>query len=200
MLFGSFLVFGGIVALNWPKLVDIRNELYSDMLILFSEENVQVVEDVPITEEVAVTTKPEEKEEEKPIDYSKYLGVLEIPKIHFKRGFYNTDNKYNDIKYNVMFLPGSDLPDVQNGNLILVAHSGTGYNSYFRTLYKLNIGDTASVTYNGNVYNYRIVNIYNVDKVGWVDVIRNESKTCLTLITCTKDDNNHQTIYVAELE
>jgi hypothetical protein len=88
MLFGSLLVFGGIVALNWPKLVDIRNELYSDMLILFSEENVQVVEDVPITEEVAVTTKP--VEEEKPIDYSKYLGVLEIPKIHFKRGFYKS--------------------------------------------------------------------------------------------------------------
>ena len=84
--------------------------------------------------------------------------------------------------------------------MILVAHSGTGYNSYFRYLYRLNIGDTASVTYNGNVYNYRIVNIYNVDKVGWVDVVRNESKTCLTLITCTKDDDNHQTIYVAELE
>ena len=198
MLFGSLLVFVGIVALNWPKLVDIRNELYSDMLILFSEESVQVVEDVPITEEVATNTAPVEVEE--PIDYSKYLGVLEIPRIHLKRGFYNTDNKYNDIKYNVMFLPGSDLPDVQNGNLILVAHSGTGYNSYFRYLYRLEVGDTASVTYNGNVYNYRIVNIYNVNKVGWVDVIRDESKTCLTLITCTKDDDYHQTIYVAELE
>ena len=198
MLFGSLLVFGGIVVLNWPKLVDIRNDLYSDMLILFSDQNVEVVENVPITQDVATTV--EDPVVEEPIDYSKYLGVLEIPRVHLKRGFYNTDNKYNDIKYNVMFLPGSDLPDVQNGNLILVAHSGTGYNSYFRTLYKLNIGDTASVTYNGNVYNYRIVNIYNVDKVGWVDVIRNESKTCLTLITCTKDDDNHQTIYVAELE
>ena len=198
MLFGSLLVFGGIVVLNWPKLVDIRNELYSDMLILFSDQNVEVVENVPITQDVATTV--EEPVVEEPIDYSKYLGVLEIPRVHLKRGFYNTDNKYNDIKYNVMFLPGSDLPDVQNGNLILVAHSGTGYNSYFRTLYKLDIGDIASVTYNGNVYNYRIVNIYNVDKVGWVDVIRNESKTCLTLITCTKDDDNHQTIYVAELE
>ncbi len=198
MLFGSLLVFGGIVVLNWPKLVDIRNELYSDMLILFSDQNVEVVENVPITQDVATTV--EEPVVEEPIDYSKYLGVLEIPRVHLKRGFYNTDNKYNDIKYNVMFLPGSDLPDVQNGNLILVAHSGTGYNSYFRYLYRLNIGDTASVTYNGNVYNYRIVNIYNVDKVGWVDVVRNESKTCLTLITCTKDDDNHQTIYVAELE
>ena len=198
MLFGSLLVFGGIVVLNWPKLVDIRNELYSDMLILFSDQNVEVVENVPITQDVATTV--EDPVVEEPIDYSKYLGVLEIPRVHLKRGFYNTDNKYNDIKYNVMFLPGSDLPDVQNGNLILVAHSGTGYNSYFRYLYRLNIGDTASVTYNGNVYNYRIVNIYNVDKVGWVDVIRNESKTCLTLITCTKDDDNHQTIYVAELE
>ena len=186
MLFGSLLVFGGIVVLNWPKLVDIRNELYSDMLILFSDQNVEVVENVPITQDVATTV--EEPVVEEPIDYSKYLGVLEIPRVHY------------DIKYNVMFLPGSDLPDVQNGNLILVAHSGTGYNSYFRTLYKLDIGDIASVTYNGNVYNYRIVNIYNVDKVGWVDVIRNESKTCLTLITCTKDDDNHQTIYVAELE
>ena len=198
MLFGSLLVFGGIVVLNWPKLVDIRNDLYSDMLILFSDQNVEVVENVPITQDVATTV--EDPVVEEPIDYSKYLGVLEIPRVHLKRGFYNTDNKYNDIKYNVMFLPGSDLPDVQNGNLILVAHSGTGYNSYFRYLYRLNIGDTASVTYNGNVYNYRIVNIYNVDKVGWVDVIRNESKTCLTLITCTKDDDNHQTIYVAELE
>lgn len=198
MLFGSLLVFGGIVVLNWPKLVDIRNDLYSDMLILFSDQNVEVVENVPITQDVATTV--EEPVVEEPIDYSKYLGVLEIPRVHLKRGFYNTDNKYNDIKYNVMFLPGSDLPDVQNGNLILVAHSGTGYNSYFRYLYRLNIGDTASVTYNGNVYNYRIVNIYNVDKVGWVDVVRNESKTCLTLITCTKDDDNHQTIYVAELE
>ena len=198
MLFGSLLVFGGIVVLNWPKLVDIRNELYSDMLILFSDQNVEVVENVPITQDVATTV--EDPVVEEPIDYSKYLGVLEIPRVHLKRGFYNTDNKYNDIKYNVMFLPGSDLPDVQNGNLILVAHSGTGYNSYFRTLYKLDIGDIASVTYNGNVYNYRIVNIYNVDKVGWVDVVRNESKTCLTLITCTKDDDNHQTIYVAELE
>ncbi|MBR2712056.1 MAG: sortase [Bacilli bacterium] len=198
MLFGSLLVFGGIVVLNWPKLVDIRNELYSDMLILFSDQNVEVVENVPITQDVATTV--EDPVVEEPIDYSKYLGVLEIPRVHLKRGFYNTDNKYNDIKYNVMFLPGSDLPDVQNGNLILVAHSGTGYNSYFRYLYRLNIGDTASVTYNGNVYNYRIVNIYNVDKVGWVDVVRNESKTCLTLITCTKDDDNHQTIYVAELE
>lgn len=197
MLFGSLLVFGGVVALNWPKLVDIRNELYSDMLILFSDQSVEVIQDVPITQDVATTA---EEPVEEPIDYSKYLGVLEIPRVHLKRGFYNIDNKYNDIKYNVMFLPGSDLPDVQNGNLILVAHSGTGYNSYFRYLYRLNIGDTASVTYNGNVYNYRIVNIYNVDKVGWVDVIRNESKTCLTLITCTKDDDNHQTIYVAELE
>ena len=172
MLFGSLLVFGGIVVLNWPKLVDIRNELYSDMLILFSDQNVEVVENVPITQDVATTV--EEPVVEEPIDYSKYLGVLEIPRVHLKRGFYNTDNKYNDIKYNVMFLPGSDLPDVQNGNLILVAHSGTGYNSYFRYLYRLNIGDECSITYNGNVYRYQIVNIYDVQKIGVVTIKRDK--------------------------
>ena len=61
---------------------------------------------------------------------------------------------------------GSTLPDVVNGNLILMAHSGDAYISYFAYLYRLNIGDYAYVTYNGNKYQYQIVNIYEVPKNG----------------------------------
>ena len=44
------------------------------------------------------------------------------------------------------------------------------------------------------------MNIYDDTKDGTVTIYRDESKTCLTLITCTKDDETKQTIYILELE
>jgi LPXTG-site transpeptidase (sortase) family protein len=133
------------------------------------------------------------------IDYSKYLGVLEIPKISLKRGFYNIGSKYNNIQYNVTMVEGSTLPDVESGNLILMAHSGDAYISYFAYLYKLNIGDMVYVTYAGRKYEYQIVNIYEVEKNGAVVIKRNYDKTSLTMITCTKDNDYTQTVYISEL-
>ena len=133
------------------------------------------------------------------VDYSKYLGVLEIPKIGLKRGFFNVDSKYNSIDYNVTMAGGSSLPDVQGGNLVLVAHSGDAYVSYFAYLWRLNVGDMAYVTYNGTKYSYQIVNIYNVPKNGLLTVNRNLNNTTLTMVTCTKDDDTSQTVYIAEL-
>ena len=66
-------------------------------------------------------------------------------------------------------------------------------------LYQLQIGNDAYVTYNGNRYHYKLVNIYNVPKVGKVRVVRSFNKTTLTLITCTKNDLSSQTVYILEL-
>ena len=90
------------------------------------------------------------------------------------------------------------MPDVDRGNLILIAHSGDAYISFFAYLYRLKVGNDVFVTYNGVRYQYRIVNIYNVEKNGTVSIIRNYDQTTLTLITCTKDDSSHQTVYIAE--
>ena len=127
------------------------------------------------------------------------MGVLEIPKVGLKRGFYNLDSKYNDIQYNVTLVEGSNMPDVVNGNLILMAHSGDAAVSYFAYLYILKIGDKAYVTYNGNKYTYQIVNIYDVPKTGRVKIVRSYDKATLTLITCTKNNDKSQTVYILEL-
>ncbi len=161
-----------------------------------SMDSEEVIENVPIAEKVEKT---ENINNNNVIDYSKYLGVLEIPRIGLKRGFYNTDSKYNNIQYNVTMLGGSNLPDVENGNLILMAHSGDAYISYFAYLWMLSIGDHAYVTYNGRKYDYQIVNIYNVEKNGVAVIHRNKERTTLTLITCTKDNDFSQTIYILEL-
>ena len=176
-----------------------KRDVYEEMRISMmnsSMDTEEVIEDVPIVEKVEKT---ENTTNNNVIDYSKYLGVLEIPRIGLKRGFYNTDSKYNNIQYNVTMLGGSNLPDVQNGNLILMAHSGDAYISYFAYLWMLGIGDHAYVTYKGRKYDYQIVNIYNVEKNGVAVIHRNKERTTLTLITCTKDNDFSQTIYILEL-
>lgn len=204
LLFGSFLIFGGIVALSWNYLLRMREDVYSDMRIAMMDVSSsipeptmeeEIVQDAPVPENVSNTVNTVNYV----VDYSKYLGVLEIPKIGLKRGFYNVDSKYNNIRYNVSMVKGSDLPDVDKGNLILIAHSGNAYYSYFAFLYRLGIGDMVYVTYGGQKYTYQIVNIYDVVKNGVVVVHRDASKTSLTMITCTRGSDFSQTVYISEL-
>ena len=148
------------------------------------------------TKEVDTTNEEQPKEY---TDIESYIGYLEIPKIKFKRGFYNIDSSLNTVEANIEIIKGSTMPDVTNGNLIIAGHSGTGWKAFFRNLYKLEIGDDATITYGGLNYTYKITNIYKEENTGTVSIKRNHDKTTLTLITCTKDDSSTQTIYIAEL-
>ena len=125
--------------------------------------------------------------------------MIEIPKINLKKGFVSPKSKYNNIKYNVTIIDGFDYPDVHNGNFILAAHSGTARISFFKDLYKLQLGDKASITYKNKKYTYKITNIYTQKKQGYLTIYRNPNKTTLSLITCTKDSDTLQTVYIAEL-
>lgn len=196
-LFGSLLVIIGISILLFNHVKELKEQLFSDMQLKI-DNNIsdEIVEDIPEVEEKK-ETQPEPQEEKK-IDYTKYLGVLEIPKIGLKRGFYGFDSRYNNIERNVTLVGGSTMPDIVNGNLILMAHSGSAYVSFFAYLYRLNVGDMAYVTYNGIKYKYQIVNIYNIPKTGQATITRNMDRSCMTLITCTKDSETEQTIYILE--
>lgn len=206
LLVGSLFIFLGILSLTWDYFVRMRDEVFSDMRIAMMGVEYPVEAnsiEATVTSEVQNVPVAEEVKEEAPknyvIDYSKYTGVLEIPKIGLKRGFYNVGSRYNDIQYNVAVVEGSTMPDVVNGNLILMAHSGDAYISYFAYLYKLNVGDDCYVTYNGLQFHYKIVNIYEVEKTGVVRITRNYDRTTLTMITCTKGNDHAQTVYISEL-
>ena len=85
---------------------------------------------------------------------------------------------------------------ILNGDYILVKKQNTALNGEIVVAL---IGDEATVTYAGINYKYKITNIYKEKNTGTVSIKRNYDKTTLTLITCTKDDDTHQTIYIAEL-
>lgn len=193
---GVILVISGTLVLLSDYIKEKRDVVFSEMNLALSE--VATSDAIPVTEE-----EPEEITEEPKEDnnytYEEYLGIIDIPKIELYKGFYSKTSNLNNVKFNLYVLPSSNYPNVENGNLIIAGHSGNYNNSYFANLYKLEKEDTITIHYNNNKYIYQIINIYNEEKTGKVRIFRNKNKTTLTLITCTKDDNNHQTIYIAEL-
>lgn len=127
-----------------------------------------------------------------------YIGYLSIPKIGLKRGFVSKNSRYNQVDYNIAIAESADFPDKEKGNFILMGHSGYGYNSYFANLHQLEIGDQATVTYKNNQYTYQLVQVDVQEKTGKVAIFRDFDKTTLTLITCTYQDDFHQSIYIFE--
>ena len=195
---GVILIISGIPLLLSNYIKEKRDVVFSEMNLVLSEINTRDIENDG--EEPAVEEPTEEvKEDNNNYTYEEYLGVLDIPKINFYKGFYSKTSSLNNVQFNLFVLKESDYPDVVNGNLIIAGHSGNYNNSYFNDLYKLSIDDTITVHYQGKDYIYKITKIYNEKKTGTVRILRNRNKTSLTLITCTNGDNYHQTIYIAEL-
>lgn len=173
---------------------DYMNELY------YTKENIE-------TEEIIEENNKEEDSEENNTSYkfdikedeSIYIGYLSIPDINLKKGFTKKESKYNTISKNIQILSASDYPDKENGNVIFAAHSGNSSVSYFSKLYLLNIDALVYVTYNNVTYTYKITDIYTVKKSGEIKIKSNKNKSNITLITCTKNDNTTQTVYLGEL-
>lgn len=167
------------------------NNLNIDIFFEKNEEDKQVIDN-----EQVETVKNDNNNF---LHLEKYLGVLEIRKINLYRGFYDIDSKLNDINKNIYLIKESKMPNVINGNLILASHSGNSSISFFKFLYKLEINDIATIYYNDNSYDYRLVKIYEVLKNGKVFIKRNSDVNTLTLITC-KQNTDMQLVFIFELE
>ena len=171
-----------------------QNEIHANV-----DNNSEIVDEK--LKQVDINDSKEENQiskEQKKIE-KEFIGYLQIDKVNLKQGLVSKNSYYNNVNRNIAILTASDYPDQENGNVILAAHSGTSSISYFKHLYQLSIGDEASIYYKDYIYNYRIVNIYNVPKTGSVTILRDINKTTLTLITCTHNSKVEQTVYILEL-
>ena len=148
-------------------------------------------------EEIKEIIKDNKEDIEKVKVDSNYIAVLKIDKINLEKGLYEIGNSLNNVDHNIEILSGSNMPDVDNGNLVLSSHNGYLKESYFRNLYKVEIHDKISVFYDSYEYIYEVINTYKVEKTGTVKVIRNNNKNTLTLITCSGD--NEQLVVICEL-
>ena len=200
---GLILIVIGFGLLLSNYISDKREQVFSAMNMELSIPEEKLVEEEPQEEQKEEeeensndTTEQETQQEEY---YEPYIGTLEIPKIGLNKGFYSKESSLNNVKFNIKILGVSSYPDEEKGNVIIIGHSGNYSNSYFANLYQLVKGDIATITYNGRRYNYQINNIYTDAKDGTVTIYRDKSQNTLTLITCTKDDETTQTIYIMNL-
>ena len=189
ILIGSLLFLTGIGFISYDyfsnKQIDNKEEQALEEFYNIEED---IIEDT--------TIEPQKVEEVK--EQINYIAVLKIPKIGLERGLVDPNSYLNNVNYNLEFIKGSSMPDQENGNVIIAGHSGSARISYFRKLDQLVIGDKASLNYKGKVYNYKIVDIYDIDKTGKADIIREKNKSTLTLITC-RHNTKKQIVVIAEL-
>ena len=185
----------------------IKNKVFSEMKLAIYQDEInednETINDIGTSKVSQTTTDSNQGENnttsppKQNISYT-YIGQLSIPKIKLKRGFVNKESKYNNIEYNIAIAKEADYPDVKNGNFILMAHSGDAPISFFEPLYKLELGDIATVSYNAKAYYYKLVKTYQVEKTGKIAIYRDYNKKTLTLITCTHDDLTKQSVYIFE--
>mgnify|MGYP003303365974 FL=1 len=130
-IIGIILILSSFVFLINDILKDRQTEtLNIELVEEFFEEEPEENKDEQVEE------KEEVKTETSSPTYN-YIAVLEIPSIGLKRGFVDFGSTYNSVKYNIQVIEHSEMPNVENSNLILAAHNGTSSVSFFNDLDKL---------------------------------------------------------------
>ena len=195
ILVGSLLILLGISVIGGKYLYNYLLDRAEDIKIEEFYEEQEAIDDEDVGEEIPTE---EEKEEAPKQDTTNYIAVIKIPKIGLEKGLCDKGSYCNNVNRNIQILKESTYPDTENGNFILAGHSGNGRISYFRNLYKLSQDDEVSIFYQGKEYKYKVVNMYDIEKTGTANIIRNKEKTTLTLITC-RHNTNKQIVVICEL-
>ena len=162
-ILGMLLLFSGFCLMSFVKYQDTMIEQTNETQIEeYFEEETSPTPMVQITEKES------------------YLGVLEIPKIDLKRGFYSYSSKQNDVDSNIEVISSDCFP----GDAC--------------SLNELQLEDVATIYYNNTFYDYVLKNIQHVKKNGTISLVQPKESE-LVLTTCNKTDNSLQDIYIFEL-
>lgn len=194
LLIGIFLIIFSIFLISLDIYKSTKKEV----------EEVKMVDDFFIEEEHSEENIPQEQQKEEDNKKSSspsynYIAILEIPSIDLKRGLVDYNSRYNNVKYNIQIIEHSQMPNVENSNLILAGHNGTSGVSFFRNLYKLKEDSLIYIYYDGIKYIYKLNNSYDTFKDGKVEIVRNRYKNTITLITCKRGTKDKQTLFIGYL-
>ena len=176
-ILGILLILSGLSMMFFVK--------YQDEKI--TEVNEELVEEY--FEPDDVVTKTQEKDA--------YLGILEIPKIGLKRGFYPYSSPFNDVDANIELISSDCVP----GNacsFVLASHSGTSSIAFFKHLNQLQLEDSATLYYGNTSYEYILKKIQHTVKNGTISLVQPKESE-LVLTTCNKQNNSLQDIYLFRL-
>lgn len=113
------------------------------------------------------------------------------------------DNKYNIVSLNdnvigIVMFSECGRPDKKGTNTVIGAHSGIGSNAYFNDISKLKNGDLINVIYDNILYSYSVTEVKIVNDTN-VQILDDNNKSILTLLTCKFGEKGKRIVVVSEL-
>lgn len=115
--------------------------------------------------------------------------VIELPTIKLKQVVNKANADFSNLNNSLVYYKNNNYEK----KIIIFGHSGMGYGTYFNKLDRLNINDIAYLYINNKKISYYVNDIFKVSKEE-IDVLKNEKKSILLLITCDKYDKNKRLI------
>ena len=119
----------------------------------------------------------------------KPIGNITIDKINLNKPLYKINSPQNNVEKNITILKESNYPEL----LVLAAHSGTNFNSYFKNLDNLKINDEVNIDYYDSHNTYIVDNIDIQKKNGYININKKDNNY-LILTTCYPKDDKYQLI------
>ncbi len=171
--------------------------------LLFGLENIvtNLYENSISHKEVASYLIPEKQERAK-VETLKvkeeYKGILEIPCLNLKKGFYDSTSSLNNVDQNVTLLEPKTLDNIKESLIVLAAHSGNSQISYFHNLDLLRIQDKVYLYLQDFKYTYEVIEKYEIEKDGTLEITKNENGL-LYLTTCSEKDKTKQLVIISKL-
>ena len=115
--------------------------------------------------------------------------VIEIPCINLKQIVNMANDNFSNLNESLVYYKNNDY----RKKIIIFGHSGMGYGTYFNNLDKLNLNDIVYLDINNNKLTYYVSNIYMASKED-INILKEENKSILLLITCDKYDKNNRLV------
>lgn len=153
-----------------------------------------------LQENVPKDTKSDEILKDNVKDEINYIGVLEIPSINLKKGFFSQSSKLNTVDVGLEVIKESQMPDTENSSLVIAGHSGRGYLAFFKDLDKIVKDDLLYIYYKNYKYIYKLESKSILNKNGKIDVELDANKQWLILTTCNPNNRDkEQLVLISKL-
>lgn len=119
----------------------------------------------------------------------KSIGTITIDRINLVKPLYKINSPQNNVEKNVTILKESNYPEL----LVIAAHSGNAFNSYFKNLDKLKIKDEVKIKYYDSENTYIVDYIDIQEKNGYISINKKDTNN-LILTTCYPKNDKYQLI------
>lgn len=116
--------------------------------------------------------------------------IIYVPKINLYKKIEKANNNFSNMNYNIVYYNNFNV----NDKIILFAHSGMGFGTYFNRIDELNKSDELFLFDKNKEYKYYVYDKYLVNEND-IYLMNNEmNSNKLLLITCDKNDKSKRLI------